>query len=243
MALNRIVLLRHSESIANVASEKAELLGHDRILSDYRDADVPLSEHGVDQAKALALWWHSGARSPGDSTNFTSPYLRARQTLEIGLSLSEHDELVMIDERLRDRELGILELLTSRGVERLYPGEAARRRHLGPFYYRPPGGESWADIALRVRSFLRDVDTSDREGTLLIACHDAVVSLFLYVCLGMTETELLQFCETHPVLNTSLTELVRSNNGRWQLATFAGVGHLGDLGPTSKLDGAQKRPE
>jgi broad specificity phosphatase PhoE len=234
MALSRIVLLRHSESIANVASEKAELLGHDRILSDYRDADVPLSENGIDQAKALALWWHSGARSPGDSTNFTSPYLRARQTLEIGLSLSEDDELVMIDERLRDRELGILDLLTPRGVERLHPEEAARRRHLGPFYYRPPGGESWADIALRVRSFLRDVDTREREGTVLIACHDAVVSVFLYVCLGMTESELLQFCETHPVTNASLTELVRSAEGRWLLSTFAEVGHLSGVADTQK---------
>lgn len=237
MALNRIVLLRHSESIANVASANGERLGHDRILSDYRDADVPLSERGIDQAKALALWWHSGARSPGDSTNFTSPYLRARQTLEIGLSLSAEDELVMIDERLRDRELGALELLTSRGVERLYPEEAARRRHLGEFYYRPAGGESLADVALRVRSFLRDVDTSDRQGTVLIACHDAVVSMFLYVCLGMTDTELLQFTQTHPVTNASLTELVRSAEGRWQLSSFAEVGHLNGLG------GTQKRPD
>lgn len=237
MALSRIVLLRHSESLTNAASERAERLGHERILSDYRDADVPLSAHGVDQAKALALWWHSGAMNPGESVYFTSPYVRARQTLEIALSLYEGKELVMIDERLRDRELGILELLTVRGIERLHPDEAERGRWLGRFYYRPPGGESLADVALRVRSFLRDVDTHDREGTLLIATHDAVVSMFVYICLGMTESELLQFASTHAVTNASLTELVRQSDGRWRLAAFAAEDHLGELG------GTQKRPD
>jgi len=35
--------------------------------------------------------------------------------------------------------------------------EAARRARLGKLYYRPPGGESWADVALRLRSFLSEL--------------------------------------------------------------------------------------
>jgi hypothetical protein len=31
---------------------------------------------------------------------------------------------------------------------------AAARAFLGKFWHRPPGGESWADVALRLRTFL-----------------------------------------------------------------------------------------
>ena len=41
-----------------------------------------------------------------------------------------------------------------RHAEEHYPDEAKRRDLLGKFYYRPPGGESWADVALRIRSVL-----------------------------------------------------------------------------------------
>src|SRR3546814_12403268 len=86
---------------------------------------------------------------------WVSPYRRARQTLAI--ALGEYAAVVGVDERIRDRELGVLDRLTTNGVERLYPEEAERRRHLGKYYHRPPGGESWAAAALRLRSSLGDL--------------------------------------------------------------------------------------
>ena len=75
-----------------------------------------------------------------------------------------------VDERLRDRELGILDALTAHGVDVRLPAEAARRRWLGKFYYRPPGGEAWTDVALRLRSFLRDAaQAADGAGADLLA--------------------------------------------------------------------------
>jgi broad specificity phosphatase PhoE len=131
---------------------------------------------------------------------------------------------VVVDERLRDRELGILDLLTRQGVARLHPEEMARRQHLGKFYHRPPGGESWADVALRLRSFLRDVASGPGERALLVA-HDAVVMLVLYILLPMGEEELLAFASDHTVLNASVTHLVRTEAG-WELAAFSDVQHL-----------------
>jgi broad specificity phosphatase PhoE len=134
---------------------------------------------------------------------------------------------VRVDERLRDRELGILDTLTSLGVENRLPTEAARRRRLGKFYYRPPGGESWADVALRLRSFLRDVDLYDSGHPVIVAAHDAVIMLFIYVCDGLTEQELLAFYEDHTVPNASVTKLIRrSGLGRWSLEKFADKTHL-----------------
>ena len=58
------------------------------------------------------------------------------------------------DERLRERDFGAFDGMTGAGIREQYPDEAKRRDLLGKFYYRPPGGESWADVALRIRSLL-----------------------------------------------------------------------------------------
>ena len=56
--------------------------------------------------------------------------------------------------------------MTRSGIREQYPEEAQRRDLLGKFYYRPPGGESWADVALRVRSLL----ATGNCGTPMSAC-------------------------------------------------------------------------
>jgi probable phosphoglycerate mutase len=222
MALTQLWLVRHGESIANSAATHAELEGLDIVPIDVRDADVPLSETGEQQAQALSPWM--AEHGPSIDRFWVSPYVRARETLAIALADSVPDAAVLVDERLRDRELGILDLLTSHGVARLQPGEAERRRHLGKFYHRPPGGESWADVALRLRSVLVDVLAGPGASALIVA-HDAVVMLVLYLLLPMEEAQLLEFAASHTVLNASLTNVVRTASG-WELAEFSAVGHL-----------------
>jgi len=222
MPVNELYLVRHGESIGNVAATQAEIDQLDVIPIDIRDADVPLSGTGEEQARALAEWI-ADHRHEID-LYWVSPYLRARQTLDIALGEESASARISIDERLRDRELGILDLLTRRGVARLHPEETDRRRHLGKFYHRPPGGESWADVALRLRSFLGDALDAP-GGTALLVAHDAVVMLFLYLLLGLPETELLDFAATNTVLNASVTHLVRDDAG-WKLVAFSSIDHL-----------------
>jgi broad specificity phosphatase PhoE len=262
MGASEIWLVRHGESEANVVATEAQRAGEERIVVEWRDADVPLSPTGREQAGALGAWLGENAagRAP---VVWSSPYRRARETTAIALAGAGAGAAagagvgagigaavpVRVDERLRDRELGILDLLTAAGVEALHPEEAERRRWLGKFYYRPPGGESWADVALRIRSFLRDAEaaSSPEGGPLLVVAHDAVVMLFLYVCLGWSEDELLGFARENVVVNASVTRLVRaevadeagpvspeeratpSPAAGWQLAEFAHHGHLDRL--------------
>jgi broad specificity phosphatase PhoE len=222
MAVKRLWLIRHGESEGNVAASRAEREGSPVIALDTRDSDVELSPVGVEQATALGTWL-SSLDTPVDEY-WVSPYLRARQTLSLALGEAPPSVPLLIDERLRDRELGILDLLTTRGVQELHPEEAARRRHLGKFFHRPPGGESWADVTLRLRSFLSERLDASPE-TVLVVAHDAVVMLVLYVLLRMTETELLTFSGSHTVRNASVTELQRTDDG-WTLVTFSSVDHL-----------------
>jgi broad specificity phosphatase PhoE len=222
MAVTQLWLVRHGESVGNEAATRADLEGLDVIPLDIRDADVPLSATGEEQADALGTWL--GEHRSAIDVFWVSPYARARQTLAIALGEGRPPAAVAIDERLRDRELGILDLLTRRGIARLHPEEAERRRHLGKFYHRPPGGESWADVALRLRSFLGDALPGPGESSLVVA-HDAIVMLFLYLLLPMQEAELLEFAASHTVLNASVTHLARTENG-WELVDFSDVDHL-----------------
>lgn len=221
MAARELWLVRHGESVGNVAATRAEIEGLEIIPLDARDADVPLSDTGREQAAALGEWL-AGRRGTID-TYWASPYLRARETLALALADSG-ETTVLVDERLRDRELGILDLLTRTGVARRHPDEMARRKHLGKFYHRPPGGESWADVALRLRSFLREALEGPGESAMMVA-HDAVVMLLLYVLLPLGEEELLAFAGEHTVLNASVTHLVRGDAG-WELVEFSDVAHL-----------------
>ena len=227
MAVTEMWLIRHGESLANVAAAQAEAEASEVVAAPARDADVELSPVGLQQADALGVWFASLSAEELPDAAISSPYLRAEQTLLLALRRAGVDVPTLIDERLRDRELGVLDLLTSHGVDARFPQEAERKAWLGKFYYRPPGGESWADLALRVRSFLSEVDAHD--GRLLVTAHDAVIMVFLYVCLGMRERELLDFAQANTVLNASVTRLTRTDTG-WTLDVFADTRHLEALG-------------
>ncbi|MEJ7648088.1 MAG: phosphoglycerate mutase family protein [Nakamurella sp.] len=81
-------LVRHGESAGNVAATAAQQAGAEVIDIDVRDADVPLTERGAQQAAAFGTLLAAGGaddRSALPDAIWCSPYLRARQTAEIAL--------------------------------------------------------------------------------------------------------------------------------------------------------------
>ena len=221
-----LMWVRHGESVGNRAAAHATEQGAETIDLDRRDADVPLSGLGEEQATALGVWLRDN-RSPTFEVVWSSPYVRARQTARIALTAAGCDLPVGVDERLRDRELGVLDLLTAHGVTRRFPAEARRREWLGKMYYRPPGGESWADVALRLRSLLADLDRWAAGQRVLVVAHDAVILLARYVCEELTEDELMAVTREQAVANTAVTRFVRpTGQARWELAEFNTTTHL-----------------
>jgi broad specificity phosphatase PhoE len=252
MGATELILVRHGESAGNVAATAAMTAGAEVIEVDRRDADVPLSPLGEAQAAAFGRWLADLPVDRRPDAVWSSPYLRAQQTARIGLDTAVGGNggwavpPVRVDERLRDRELGILDLLTPLGVQRRFPEEAARRRWLGKFYHRPPGGESWADVALRLRSGLLDLDIVEDGRRVLVVAHDAVVLLIRYICEGMTEQDVLGIASTVSVRNASVTRLVRDPaTGYWECMDFNLVEHLAEEGvPSTEHAGdANARPQ
>jgi len=209
----RLILVRHGESMGNVAREAAESSGSERIDIDQRDPDVPLSDLGRDQAVALGRWLAELPESDRPTEVWSSPYVRARQTAAEALAAAGLPLPIGTDERLRDRELGVLDLLTSAGVRNRFPEEAQRRRWLGKLYYRPPGGESWADVALRLRSFIGDLPRVGSGGRALVVCHDAIILLFRYVLEHLDEDGLFALARAGSIRNASVTVLELQPDG------------------------------
>lgn len=226
-----LLLIRHGESEGNVAATEARLAGAEVIDVPARDADVNLSTTGQEQAKALGSALARVSEELRPDAVVSSPYARARQTAEIAVETAGWPLQVRTDERLRDRELGILDRLTRLGVETRYPEEAERRSWQGKLYYRPPGGESWADVALRLRSVLDELNNLGSGHRVMLVCHDAVIMLFRYVLEGMSEQELLDLAASEAVLNASMTRYVRpSGVGPWTLESFNVADHLAEQG-------------
>ena len=246
MGVVELLLVRHGESAGNVAAAKAAADGAQVIEVASRDADVPLSDTGIEQARALGtgLGKLSAERQP--DAVWCSTYQRAQQTARLALDTAGLRVPLRLDERLRDRELGVLDMLTVQGVEARFPEEAARRRWLGKFYHRPAGGESWADLALRIRSLMVDLERFQGADRVLLVCHDAIVMTFRYVCEGLDESQVLGIAHEDPVRNVSLTRLVReADSPVWTLDTYNDVSHLEeqDVEVTRSMGDSRAVPE
>ncbi len=206
---SHVWIVRHGESAGNVARDAAMNAGATHIDIGERDVDVPLSHLGTEQAHAVGRWFAKLPRSETPEVVLTSPYVRARDTAaiiveECGLTDRDLDQIV--DERLREKEFGVLDRLTRAGIDQLHPEQAEFRRLLGKFYHRPPGGESWCDVILRLRSALDTVSLHYGGKRVLIVAHQVVVLCLRYLIENMTEQQILAIDAEADVANCSVTE-------------------------------------
>ncbi|HTJ69304.1 MAG TPA: histidine phosphatase family protein [Actinospica sp.] len=208
-----LTAVRHGQSTANAAFAEANATGALTVPITERDADLPLTDLGRAQAADL------GRRLAADPPRlvYCSPYLRARETMQIALAAAhEHGAPhpaqipVRYDERLRDRETGAWEMLTDAALRRKYPEDIARREHVGRYYFRPPCGENFPDVQLRVRSVLTEALAAGAGRHLLIVAHDAVVLMLRMILDPLDEAALLDLLSRHgAVTNCAVT--------RWDL--------------------------
>jgi broad specificity phosphatase PhoE len=204
----RLWIVRHGQSAGNVARDAATADNLDRIPLDKRDVDVPLSAVGEAQASALGRWFAGARPEERPDTLLCSPYVRARQTARLFRDEggAELHEVICGDERLREKEFGILDGLTSTGIRNLQPDQAEFRRLLGKFYHRPPGGESWCDVILRLRSLMDTVSLHYANRRVMIFAHQVVVLCLRYIIENLSEEEILAIDREVDVANCGLTE-------------------------------------
>ena len=205
---DRLWIVRHGQSAGNVARDAAHAAMLDRIAVNGRDVDVPLSLLGERQSLALGGWFAAMPADARPEAVLVSPYARAIRTAKLiraagGMAA---DEPLCRDERLREKEFGILDGLTSPGVAKVFPEQAEFRRVLGKFYHRPPGGESWCDVIARLRSLLDTVALHHPRERVLIVAHQVVVLCLRYILENLDEAGILAIDSEGDVANCGVTE-------------------------------------
>ena len=137
----------------------------------------------------------------------SSPYTRAQQTaMEALRSAGVEDDAVarLHDERLREREFGSSTASRATGSAPA-TGTGRIRAFLGKIYHRPPGGESWADVGLRVRNVVDMVCREFPDERVLLVTHEVVVLIFRYVLQALTEAQVLALSYDDPIAHCSVT--------------------------------------
>ncbi|MBV9485034.1 MAG: histidine phosphatase family protein [Frankiaceae bacterium] len=212
--------VRHGESRGNVANNAAYESHALRLDIDVYDVNVELTDAGIAQATALGEWLAERPRTELPTQVVVSPYARARETARLIQAAAGLDDLpVTIDERLRDREQGVLDRLTSAGFRKEYPLEAERRDYVGKFWFRPASGESWADVAMRVRAALLELRLTMPDERVLVVSHDVPILIARYILENLTPDEATSYSQQ--LRNCSLTTYRANPDGRgMHLETF-----------------------
>jgi probable phosphoglycerate mutase len=226
-------LIRHAESAGNVANDAALAAGRPELDLATRDMDVPLSPLGELQAAALGTFFRDLPEAR--AVVLCSPYRRAVDTARLAMEAAGTAAPVRLDERLREREFGILDRLTKVGIEARHPEQAAARAFLGKLYHRPPGGESWADVAERVRSVVTDLRLDHPGEDVVVVTHQAVIMLFRYVLEELDEATVLDLSRQVDLANTSITTYALEGD-RLVLTGANDTAHLPEAATTDEPD-------
>ncbi|WP_347490923.1 alpha-ribazole phosphatase [Desulfoscipio sp. XC116] len=163
---SRMFLVRHGETAWN---KETRLQGR---------TDVPLSEKGIKQAKAL-----SNRLAEQDVTAFFSSSLsRARETAAI--IAEPHNKSVQVVPDLQELNFGHWEGMTVEEIRRKYQRESAAWWS-SPLQTRVPGGETLAELAERSVRAVKTIVEQYPEKNVLVVAHGGVIRSIVATVLGI----------------------------------------------------------
>jgi len=147
-----LILIRHGPSEGDLAQRRHNK-GDDSMWTEEfkarHSSKYRLTTKGVEQAKIAGKWLRENVSGTFDAY-FCSEYIRA---IETAAHLGFPGALWFTEFFLREQDQGVLANRSTKEVHDQYSQEL-KRRSRDVFYYQPPGGESIANLALRVDRWL-----------------------------------------------------------------------------------------
>lgn len=209
-----LFLVRHGQSEGNLVRKQYEESGNESFFSDeflgLHESQYALTDLGVEQAKKAGRWFLKNRWNVFDRM-LVSNNVRAMQTAAY---LNIENAHWMIDFNLRERDGGLFNVMTPSQRDANY-SDQKKFYNKQPFLFRPPQGESIADVCQRVKIV---IDTLAREcdsKNVIIVCHGHVMRTFRVILermsLKKTNEFLLANEEWGKVPNCSIIHYTRDN--------------------------------
>ncbi len=159
-APTRLILVRHGETALTVGRRYSGR------------GDVPLTEHGMAQASAVA----ARLRGTPVAAVISSPLARCTATAEV-LAAALRAPPPIVDDDLVECDFGEWEGLTFAEVRARWPVELDR--WLADAGVAPPGGESFHAVAQRVRRAAARIRDAHSGGSAIVVSHVSPIKLLL----------------------------------------------------------------
>lgn len=208
MGLKRLIIVRPGETDWNLSGQWQGWVA------------APLNEHGRQQVQRLANFM----RNIGISALYSSDNKRAQQTAEILATQLGFEPI--FDDRLRERSIGHWQGLTVPQIHGWYADEYAQLE-ADPYGYVIPGGESLGQVRDRVRAVFNEIitemDKKSEDVTVCIVTHTTTTRTALKEIVPDVDLSNTQFT------NTSVTSLLRNDDGSWRLIMANDGTHLEGL--------------
>jgi broad specificity phosphatase PhoE len=217
-----LVLVRHGQSQRNVAKKRNRFFLDDEARRPIRgvpDHLIGLTDIGREQAVQTggALRDRFG---PFDQL-YHSGYRRTIETTEALLSAypAEIRSAIRIRHHLfiRERDQGHAYDMTDAEAAAAFPWLQDYWTMFGPFFARPPGGESLAQVCERVYAFLQKLARTMAGKRVLVVTHGGTIWCLRYVLERWTYEEAEQRFRTEHIANCSVTSYELAPSGRLEL--------------------------
>ncbi len=224
-----LVLVRHGQSQRNVVKKTNRFYLDDEARKSVKgvpDHLIELTDEGWRQAQT------TGAAIRGQYGLFDqvvhSGYRRTVQTTEGILSAYSAEERARMPVRhhlfVRERDGGHAYDMTDAEAQAAFPWLNDYWTTFGPFFARPPGGESLADVCERVYAFLQKLARTMAGRRVLVVTHGGTIWCFRYVLERWTYEEAERRFNTESNPNCSVTAYrFDAAAARLQLAACAEV--------------------
>ncbi len=201
MKETEIILIRHGETEWN---SQQRMQGH---------SNSDLSSVGQAQIQALGQWMKN---VPFDHI-YSSDSLRAKQTAEAITQFSGHE--LKIDLRLREKNLGVFEGLTSEEARERHP-EVFRLFKTAGSKYVIDEGESTQQLQDRALEIVNEIRIKHPEERVLLVTHGGFIRVVMKHSLGLSLETPTRFL----IRNTGVFRLVWED--KWIVSQMGGVSHL-----------------
>ena len=190
-------------------------------------ADSPLTEEGVAQARALAP--RIRALRTADAL-YHSDLGRAAHTAQLVADPGYHR--LVPEAGLRERHYGIFQGVPKAQIPERFPEAWAGHRSGDPDF-EIPGGESQRQFLTRVLRTFDELAARHPGERIAAVSHGGTLGVFAKHVLGLPVEAPRRF----DMGNTSLSVIARAGDGSWQVRTLGELAHLDDLPEANQTEG------